>query len=102
MAASEDAMRLQRELAHARTMALSSGMGVKTQLQGLQIGYALICHYSRLRPNTYNSYREQVEKISRLKEETVRNIIKNSHDIAIFKEEVSQHLRDLREFVEAG
>lgn len=47
-----------------------------------------------------SSYREQVEKVSRLKEETVRAIVKNSHDIAMFKDEVSRHLRDLREFAE--
>lgn len=46
------------------------------------------------------SYREQIEKVSRLKEETIRGIIKNSHDIAIFKEEVSRHLRELRDFAE--
>ena len=50
--------------------------------------------------NVVYSYREQIEKVSRLKEETVRGIIKNSHDIAIFKEEVSGHLRELREFAE--
>jgi hypothetical protein len=46
------------------------------------------------------SYREQIEKVSRLKEDTVRAIIKNSNDIAMFKEEVSRHLRELRDFAE--
>lgn len=46
------------------------------------------------------SYREQIEKVSRLKEETIRGIIKNSHDIAMFKEEVSRYLRELRDFAE--
>jgi kinetochore protein NDC80 len=46
-------------------------------------------------------YREQEEKVNRLREETVRAIIKNTNDIALFKEEVSRHLRELREFVEA-
>jgi kinetochore protein NDC80 len=44
------------------------------------------------------SYQEQIAKVSRLKDETVRAIIKNSHEIAMFKEEVSRHLRELREF----
>jgi len=60
-------------------------MGVKSRLQTLQL-----------------SYREQIEKAARLKEEVVRAIIKNSHDIAIFKEEVSRHLRELREFAEGA
>lgn len=42
-----------------------------------------------------------MEKVSRLKEETVRAIIKNSHEIAMFKEEVSRHLGELRDFAEA-
>ena len=47
-------------------------------------------------------YREQVEKVTRLREETVRAIVKNSTEIAMFKEEISQQLRSLREFAEAG
>jgi kinetochore protein NDC80 len=46
------------------------------------------------------SYREQVEKVTRLRDDTVRAIIKNSHDIAVFKEEVSQQLKHVREFAE--
>ncbi|RDB24297.1 putative kinetochore protein NDC80 [Hypsizygus marmoreus] len=85
LVANGEAARLERDLAHARTQALASGMGVKSRLQALQF-----------------DYREQTEKVSRLKEETVRAIIKNSHDIAIFKEEVSRHLRELRDFAEGG
>lgn len=48
-----------------------------------------------------SSYREQVEKVNRLKDDTIRAIVKNGNDIAMFKEEVSRHLRDLREFAEA-
>jgi len=85
LVANNEATRLERDLAQARTAALANGMGVKSRLQALQL-----------------HYREQVEKVSRLKEETVRAIIKNSHDIAMFKEEVSGHLRELREFAEGG
>ncbi|KAF5386764.1 hypothetical protein D9615_001826 [Tricholomella constricta] len=85
LVANGEAARLERDLAHARTAALANGMGVKSRLQALQF-----------------DYREQIEKVSRLKEETVRAIIKNSHDIAIFKEEISRHLRELREFSEGG
>ena len=46
------------------------------------------------------SYQEQIEKVSRLKEDTVRAILKNSQEIAIFKEEVSKHLQELRSFTE--
>ncbi|THU99358.1 hypothetical protein K435DRAFT_777030 [Dendrothele bispora CBS 962.96] len=83
--ASQEAERLERDLAHARTAALANGMGVKSRLQTLQF-----------------QYKEQVEKVNRLKEETIRAIIKNSHDIAVFKAEVSQHLRELRECAESG
>ncbi|KAF7359545.1 hypothetical protein MSAN_01297600 [Mycena sanguinolenta] len=75
--------RLERDLAHAKTAALANGMGVKSRLQALQF-----------------DYQEQVEKVSRLKEATVRAIIKNTHDIAMFKAEVSRHLTELRVFAE--
>ncbi|KAJ6547345.1 HEC/Ndc80p family-domain-containing protein [Mycena capillaripes] len=78
-----EAGRLERDLAHARTAALANGMGVKSRLQTLQFAYL-----------------EQVEKVSRLKDETVRAIIKNTHDIAMFKAEVSRYLTDLRVFAE--
>ncbi|KAJ7285626.1 HEC/Ndc80p family-domain-containing protein [Mycena rebaudengoi] len=83
LVANGEAERLEKDLAHARTAALANGMGVKSRLQALQF-----------------TYREQVEKVSRLKEETVRAIIKNTHDIAMFKDEVSRCLSDLRTFAE--
>ena len=49
----------------------------------------------------FNSHKEQEEKVSRLKEETVRAILKNSQEIANFKQEVSKHLQELRDFAEA-
>jgi kinetochore protein NDC80 len=47
-------------------------------------------------------YREQVEKVARLRDETVRAIVKNSTEIAVFKEEISQQLKSLRDFAESG
>lgn len=47
-----------------------------------------------------SSYREQVERVNRLKDETVRAVIKNSSDIAQFKVEVASRLRELRECAE--
>jgi kinetochore protein NDC80 len=47
-------------------------------------------------------YREQVEKVARLRDETIRAIVKNSTEIAMFKEEISQQLKSLRDFVESG
>ncbi|KAH6918928.1 HEC/Ndc80p family-domain-containing protein [Coprinopsis sp. MPI-PUGE-AT-0042] len=84
LVSNQEAARLERDIAHTRTAALANGMGVKSRLQGLQF-----------------DYREQMEKVSRLKEETIRAILKNSHEVAMFKEEVSRHLRELREFAEA-
>jgi kinetochore protein NDC80 len=46
------------------------------------------------------SYKEQIEKVSRLKEDTIHAILKNSQEIAMFKQEVSRHLQDLRDFAE--
>ncbi|KAG1891512.1 HEC/Ndc80p family-domain-containing protein [Suillus subluteus] len=85
MVSNAEAARLEKELAHARTAALSSGMGVKSRLQALQF-----------------DYREQIAKVSRLKDETIRAIAKNSNEIGLFKEEVSAQLRRLRDFVEEG
>ncbi|PPQ89088.1 hypothetical protein CVT25_006460 [Psilocybe cyanescens] len=82
--ASAEATRLERELAAARNAAISNGLGAKSQLQALQF-----------------SYKEQVEKVNRLKEDTVRAILKNSQEIAMFKQEVSRHLQELRDFTEA-
>jgi hypothetical protein len=47
-------------------------------------------------------YREQIDKVNRLKEDTVRAIVKSSTELGLFKEEVSRHLKELRDFVEAG
>ncbi|KAH7889765.1 HEC/Ndc80p family-domain-containing protein [Phlebopus sp. FC_14] len=83
MVSSAEAARLERELAHARTAALASGVGVKSRLQALQF-----------------CYREQLAKVARLRDDTIRAIVKNSNEIGLFKAEVSAQLRHLREFVE--
>ncbi|KII88961.1 hypothetical protein PLICRDRAFT_53458 [Plicaturopsis crispa FD-325 SS-3] len=85
LVSSREAERLERELAQARTAALANGMGVKSRLQALQI-----------------EYREQVDKVSRLRDETVRAIVKNSHEIAMFKDQVGQQLKYLKEFAETN
>ena len=51
---------------------------------------------------TVHRYREQIDKVDRLRDETVRAIIKNSSDIVAFKEEVSKQLQYLRDFAEAN
>lgn len=72
---------------------------MESQLQTLQIAYVpdsgpLPVHsfYPPIR------YREQMQKIARLQEETVRAIVKNSTEMAMFKETTSQQLKDLRDF----
>ncbi|KAL6309132.1 HEC/Ndc80p family-domain-containing protein [Sparassis latifolia] len=80
-----EASRLERDLAQARTSAMANGVGVKSRMQALQI-----------------AYREQVDKVNRLKDETMRAIIKNSSDIFMFKEEVSKQLKHLRDVAEAN
>ena len=39
-----------------------------------------------------------MQKIARLQEETVRAIVKNSTEMAMFKEMTSRQLKDLRDF----
>ncbi|KAF8590521.1 hypothetical protein K439DRAFT_1329564 [Ramaria rubella] len=78
-----EATRLERELAQARAAAKSSGVGVKLRVQALEI-----------------AYQEQIEKTDRLREETVKAIVKSTNDMCVFKEQVSEHLSNLRQFAE--
>ncbi|KAH9946289.1 HEC/Ndc80p family-domain-containing protein [Epithele typhae] len=48
------------------------------------------------------AYREQIDKVNRLKEDTVRAVIKNSSDVVAFKDEVSKQLQYLKDFSEAN
>ncbi|KAJ3830027.1 HEC/Ndc80p family-domain-containing protein [Lentinula raphanica] len=79
----ESARQMEQKLANARTAAIANGMGAKSRLHQLQF-----------------DYREQVERVNRLKDETVRAIIKSSSDIAEFRGEVAKKLRELRECAE--
>lgn len=47
-------------------------------------------------------HKEQVAKVNRLRDDTIRQIIKNSSDTVVFKEEVSKQLKQLRDFAEAN
>lgn len=94
---------LERNIAQAKAAALAHGTGVKSRLQNLEMrcgcqnpnkGHWLILLW-------FDSYRVQIDNVARLKEETIRAIIKNSHEIAMFKEEVSRHLTELRGVAEA-
>lgn len=78
-------------------------MGVKARLQASQIAYvlALTAHLMHSTRRPYR-YKEQVAKVNRLRDDTVREIIKNSSDIVMFKEEVSKQLKNLRDFAEAN
>ena len=49
---------------------------------------------------TFNRYQEQIERVDRLKDETIRTILKSSSDMAAFKEEVSSHLNTLRQYTD--
>ncbi|KAF9065278.1 HEC/Ndc80p family-domain-containing protein [Rhodocollybia butyracea] len=81
--AGESARNLESMVANAKKAAYVNGMSAKSRLQQLQF-----------------DYREQVERVNRLRDETVRAIIKNGTDIAEFKNEVSKRLRELRECAE--
>ena len=47
-------------------------------------------------------YREQQEKVARVKDETIRAIIKNSTEIAEMKETVARQLKYVQDIVEAN
>ena len=47
-------------------------------------------------------YREQQEKVARVKDETIRAIIKNSTEIAEMKEAVARQLKYIQDVVEAN
>ncbi|GJE86872.1 HEC/Ndc80p family-domain-containing protein [Phanerochaete sordida] len=85
LASNAEAERLEEALAQARAAAKAHGVGVKARLQALQI-----------------AYKEQVAKVNRLRDDTVREIIKNSSEIVMFKEEISKQLKHLRDFAEAN
>ncbi|KAI0083992.1 HEC/Ndc80p family-domain-containing protein [Irpex rosettiformis] len=77
--------RLENSLAQARSAAMTHGVGVKTRLHALQIAYA-----------------EQVDKVNRLRDDTVRAIIKNSNEVVMFKEEVSRQLKQVHDFAQTN
>ncbi|CAL1704145.1 unnamed protein product [Somion occarium] len=82
---SEEAQRLEEELNKARTSAMANGVGVKSRLQALDI-----------------AYREQIAKAERLRDDTVRAIVKSSSEIVAFKDEVSRQLKYLHDFADAN
>ncbi|KAH8825393.1 HEC/Ndc80p family-domain-containing protein [Flagelloscypha sp. PMI_526] len=83
--AGQQASKLEKDLQNARNAALATGMGLKSRVSALQI-----------------EYNEQKQKVQRLKDETIAVILKNSNDIATFKNEVSQCLFELKEFAEGS
>ena len=99
--ANKEAERLEHDLAHARTVAMSNGLSVKHRLQALHIQSANVIRLLTQNLTCHSRYQEQVEKVLKLKEHTVRAIIKCSHDIAMFKNEVSRNLADVKDFAES-
>ena len=104
LASNSEAERLEEALAQARSAAKAHGVGVKARLQALEIAYAylLISPGITVSYRSSTRYKEQVAKVNRLRDDTVREIIKNSSDIVMFKEEVSKQLKHLRDFAEAN
>ena len=83
---------------------MANGVGVKSRLQSLQIAYVLMISifHTTITQSRFRRYREQVDRVNRVKDDTVRAIIKSSSDIVMFKEEVSRQLQHLRDFAEAN
>ena len=96
--------RLENALAQARTAAMTHGVGVKTRLHALQIAcvYFLCFVLERSLADVSHRYAEQVDKVNRLRDDTVRAIIKNSNDAVMFKEEVSRQLKQLHDFAQTN
>jgi len=79
------AAELERTMAQARMAAMAHGVGAKSRLQAIEI-----------------AYREQQEKVARVKDETIRAIIKNSTEIAEMKEAIARQLKYVQDVVEAN
>ena len=94
--------RLENALAQARTAAMTHGVGVKTRLHALQIAYVCSPCFRGSLAEVSHSYAEQVDKVNRLRDDTVRAIIKNSNDAVMFKEEVSRQLKQLHDFAQTN
>ncbi|KAH7108031.1 HEC/Ndc80p family-domain-containing protein [Auriculariales sp. MPI-PUGE-AT-0066] len=77
-AADSEAVRLEREISSARASAKSHGIAVKTKLQALEI-----------------EKQEQTEKIERLREETIKSIVRNVGEMAAFKNTASDMVESI-------
>lgn len=97
-----EATRLERELAQSRAAAKSNGVGVKLRVQALEIACvsSYFQHCLKVLNGPIRRYQEQIEKTDRLREETVKAIVKSTNDMCVFKEQVSEHLSNLRQFAE--
>lgn len=84
MISAGEAEKFERELARVRNLALSSGLGVRTQLQAAQF-----------------AAREQEDRINRLKQETISAVVQNGSHIANWKDSIAKHLSDVRACAEA-
>jgi kinetochore protein NDC80 len=92
--------RLETELAHARAAAKAGGVGVAARLKSLQIAYVTFSYVNMCCNKVFPSYQEQIEKTDRLKEETVRAIVRVTSDMCNMKEQISEYLNHLRQVAE--
>jgi kinetochore protein NDC80 len=83
--------------------AMAHGVGAKSRLQAIEIAFVasplLPCMRLTFR---LCRYREQQEKVARLKDETIRAIIKHSTEIAEMKEAVARQLKYVQDVIEAN
>ncbi|EIN07775.1 hypothetical protein PUNSTDRAFT_70409 [Punctularia strigosozonata HHB-11173 SS5] len=83
--ANERAAALERDVSEAKVAAKANGVNVKSRLQAAQI-----------------AYNEQVEKVAKLKDETLRAIVKSITEIALFRTQVSERLKEVKELAESN
>lgn len=83
---------------------MAHGVSAKSRLQAVEIAFVSPIYARVLVTLTSCSYRfrEQQEKIARLKDETVREIIKHSTEIVEMKEAVARQLKYVQDVVEAN
>ena len=93
---------METELALAKKSAYAVGIGVKQRRDALEIAYVPILPVCSIRISLRYSFREQVVRTERLKDETVKKIVKSTSDIALWKTEVSNQLNRLRQYAEAN
>lgn len=69
-------------------------------MKTLQIAYVEAMVVRATYSNVTHRYQEQIDKTDRLRDETVRAIVKTTSEMCVVKEQVSEYLSHLRQVAE--